>query len=235
MTEQTAIRPARLSLLEPAVELRGEAPGVWLVHGADVRSLDDALVASVLSPEESARAAAFRLSGDRETYTACHLGLRLILGRLLDRPPRDVPLVREDCPGCGGPHGRPAVAGGELEFSLSHTRSLGLLAVAGRTVGVDVEPLPKAATVRQVGPRLHPGERADLDALPDDQRAAGFARAWTRTEAYLKGLGIGLGRSPDADYLGAGPAPTAALPGWTISDVHIDEGHAAALALADPR
>lgn len=53
---------------------------------------------------------------------------------------------------------------------------------------------------------------------------------WTRKEAYLKGLGVGLSEDPAADYVGSGPVP-ARMPGWSLSDVRVPEGHCAALAL----
>jgi 4'-phosphopantetheinyl transferase len=95
---------------------------------------------------------------------------------------------------------------------------------------VDVEALPGAAVVADLASVLHPGERAELDALPADRRVAAFAGIWTRKEAYLKGIGTGLGRDPALDYLGGtGLAP--APPGWTVTDLDVGPGHAAAFAV----
>lgn len=64
--------------------------------------------------------------------------------------------------------GKPRLVGGGLEFNLSHSGGLALVAVAGREVGVDVE-------------RIRPG------------RPAPFYAAWARHEARLKCLGTGFG------------------------------------------
>lgn len=71
--------------------------------------------------------------------------------------------------------GKPALAGplseGGLQFNLSHSADLLVVVVArGRAVGVDVEKIQKG-------------------------RSLGFLLKWTRREALLKGIGVGL-RSP---------------------------------------
>jgi 4'-phosphopantetheinyl transferase len=42
------------------------------------------------------------------------------------------------------------------------------------------------------------GEIAAWQALPAEQRGRAFYDGWTRKEAYLKALGVGLGRSPQS-------------------------------------
>ncbi|MEV8019154.1 4'-phosphopantetheinyl transferase superfamily protein [Streptomyces sp. NPDC086554] len=195
-------------------------------------SVLDAL--DVLDAEERRRAAALRRPADREVYVAAHTALRQHLGRYLSVEPAAVEFVRLPCPGCGGPHGRPVVAGGAgPHFSLSHTGGLALLAFADRPVGVDIELLPAASTVDDVAASLHPRERAELAALPAPERPLAFARCWTRKEACLKGTGAGLaGDGLTALLVGTGPAPTP-VPGWTVKDVAtVPEGYAAAVAVA---
>jgi 4'-phosphopantetheinyl transferase len=138
-----------------------------------------------------------------------------------------VELVREPCPGCGGPHGRPAVGGTPLHFSLSHS---GDLAFADAPVGVDVEAAPSQEASAEVAAMLHPQERAELAALPPSAVPESVARCWSRKEAYLKGAGIGLAEGPSVTYVGAGPAP--AVPAdWSLADVRVASGYAAACAI----
>lgn len=176
----------------------------------------------VLDERERARAAALRRSGDREVYLAAHVGTRLLLGAYLGLEPRDVPLVRLPCPTCGAPHGRPAVEGDVLPFSLSHTGGVALLAFAGTPVGADVEQVPELTVVEEIAPQLHPREAAELAGYGPRDRPWAFARTWARKEAYLKGLGTGLGRDLSADHVGAGARPDSGLPGWRVQDVHLD-------------
>ncbi|MFJ9175480.1 4'-phosphopantetheinyl transferase family protein [Streptomyces sp. NPDC102360] len=187
----------------------------------------------VLDAEEARRAAAFRFERHRVRYIAAHLALRGILGERLGRAPSDVRFTRLACPGCGGPHGRPALADTPgPHFSLSHSGDLALVALAPAPVGADVEELPSAEVAEELTAVLHPRERAELAALagPEERRLA-VARAWVRKEAYLKGLGTGLSRGTDRDYVGALADSPGAPDGWSLRDVPMPEGYTAAVAL----
>ncbi len=203
---------------------------LWLLHTPAAWLAANPLDPAPLDERERERAASFVRPADRAVYTAAHLMLRKVLGAYLDVPAAEVRFTRETCPCCGAPHGRPAVdAPGAPHFSLSHGGELVLLGVAAAPVGVDTEQLPAEHTVSDVAEALHPDERREIMAAPPERRAAVFTRLWVRKEAYLKGLGTGLGRSPDLDYLGNGGPGTPKWPaGWTIVDVPVGAGHAAA-------
>ncbi|MFF5704202.1 4'-phosphopantetheinyl transferase family protein [Streptomyces sp. NPDC012794] len=210
----------------------GSAVAVWALdttreviggHRADgARTLLDAA--------ERERAERLLRPADRRSYLASHLGLRVLLGGYLGLPPEKVELVREDCPGCGQPHGRPAVAGGGVHFSLSHSDDLAYFAFAGVPVGVDVEGLPTAGAVADVLSSLHPVEAGEINALPEAERQAALARVWARKEACLKGTGMGVALGLAEPYVGSGPAP-APVPGWTLRDLPAPTPYAAAVAV----
>ncbi|MFF5444577.1 4'-phosphopantetheinyl transferase family protein [Streptomyces sp. NPDC012888] len=185
----------------------------------------------LLDDAERERAARLLRPADRHRYLASHVGLRVLLGGYLGLAPQEVALVREVCPGCGGPHGRPAVAGGSLHFSLSHSEDRAYLAFAAVPVGVDVEAWPAPAAVADVVGTLHPRESAEVRALPEPARPAALARIWTRKEALLKGTGEGLGSGVAEPYVGSAPDP-AAVPGWSLLDLPAPHRYAAALAVA---
>ncbi len=183
---------------------------------------------SVLDQRERDRAAKFARDADRHSYLAAHIALRHVLSRHLGATPGQLEFVRDDCPTCGEPHGRPALAGHPVHFSLSHGGDLVLIAVAGTPVGADVETVPAEQVAADLSTRLHPDEQREIAAAPDLRTA--FARVWTRKEAYLKGIGTGLSRSLSADYVGgAGLAPLPA--GWSVLDVPVPDGHAGAVAV----
>lgn len=115
--------------------------------------------------------------------------------------------------------------------SLSHSRDLSLLAFAAVPLGVDVEAVPASEAAAEIGAMLHPAESRELAALPASDRPAAFTRAWTRKEAYLKGEGIGLARDLSLDHLGTGPVPRPGPAGWTVADVLVPAGYAAAVAV----
>ena len=128
---------------------------------------------------------------------------------------------------CGGAHGRPVLvpSPAPLKFSLSHGGDLVLIAVAPVCVGVDVEPVLNAAEAAELTCRLHPEERTEIEAAPDSSQAFAFTRVWARKEAYLKGLGVGLGRDLAADNV------TGDIPGWRLVDLPLASAYAGALAV----
>uniref|UniRef100_UPI002810DE2C 4'-phosphopantetheinyl transferase family protein n=1 Tax=Streptomyces sp. TaxID=1931 RepID=UPI002810DE2C len=206
----------------------GTAASLWLVRVAPDPGAYDLLDAG-----ERARWNAFVREEDRARYLAAHGALRRLLGRFLDVRPQEVVLVREPCPLCGAPHGRPAVRGAAVHFSLSHSGDLVLLGLAARPLGVDVEARPAVSVADTVAGSLHPAEGGELAALPPEERPAAFARCWARKEAYLKGTGAGLAGGVARTYVGTGPAP-ASVPGWSLADVPVPPGFAAAVAVSVP-
>ncbi|WP_225834366.1 4'-phosphopantetheinyl transferase superfamily protein [Streptomyces sp. NK08204] len=199
------------------------------VGAQDERALRDAQ--ELLDAEERARARAFRRARDRDAYVVAHAALRSVLSVLLGIRAEALPLVREPCAGCGGPHGRPALRTPGVHFSLSHSGGLVMVALAPAPVGVDVEGLATAQAVLDAQSALHVAEADELARLPAHERPAAFTRAWVRKEAYLKGLGTGLVRNPALDYVGTGPLPVAPAADWTLRDVLVPAGYAAAVAL----
>jgi 4'-phosphopantetheinyl transferase len=206
----------------------GTAASLWLVRVAP-----DPGAYELLDAGERARWNAFVREEDRARYLAAHGALRRLLGRFLDVRPEEVVLVREPCPLCGAPHGRPAVRGAAVHFSLSHSGDLVLLGLAARPLGVDVEARPAVSVADAVAGSLHPSEGVELAALSPEERPAAFARCWARKEAYLKGTGTGLAGGVDRMYAGTGPVP-ASVPGWSVADVPVPPGFAAAVAVSVP-
>ena len=94
-----------------------------------------------------------------------------------------------------GENGKPRlVHHPDIHFSLSHSGTLAVCAVADRAVGVDVERPRRVddALVRRV---LTAAEQAWL--AQQANKEAAFIRLWTRKESFLKLTGQGLSRRPD--------------------------------------
>ncbi|MET9696184.1 4'-phosphopantetheinyl transferase superfamily protein [Streptomyces sp. NPDC006529] len=230
-------------MIEYVNQLGGAAPRIGALPQGDAVSLwalDTTLevvgghrvagALPLLDAAERDQAGRRRRQADRHRYLASHVGLRVLLGAHLGLAPERVELVREVCPCCGGPHGRPAVAGGALHFSLSHSADVAYIALSRVPLGVDVEAIPSPDAVVDVLNTLHPDETAELNALPEPGRPVALARVWCRKEAYLKGTGTGLALGLVEPYVGSAPAP-AAVPGWTLTDLPAPRGYAAALAV----
>jgi 4'-phosphopantetheinyl transferase len=143
--------------------------------------------------------------------------LRRALSRYLGLPAAEIRLA-------SGEHGKPRLADPEsgLRFNLSHSGSLALVAVAwGREVGVDLERLkPERDLVALADRALEPEEAEAVRAATEDDRTRVFYELWTRHEARLKCLGVGL----------TGTLPRSSPP-IAVIDVPIDRGYAAAVAV----
>lgn len=94
-----------------------------------------------------------------------------------------------------GENGKPRlVHHPDIHFSLSHSGTLAVCAVADRAVGVDVE-RPRAVSEALVRRVLTAEEQTWLAGQADPKAA--FIRLWTRKESFLKLTGQGLSRRPD--------------------------------------
>ncbi|MCX5199536.1 4'-phosphopantetheinyl transferase superfamily protein [Streptomyces sp. NBC_00249] len=238
MVNSTARQPRtpRILRLGPAAPARGRTRpvDVWLADATRQPDLVEDLGRRVLDAAERDRADTLLRPADRRCYLTAHVALRVLLGARLGVAADRVRFRREPCPCCGEPHGRPAPAGTgvPLHFSLSHSGDLALIAFASTPVGIDVQTVGTVAAADEHEGVLHPREEDELDACAAADRPAAFARAWVRKEAYLKGLGTGLARSPSLDYLGSGAA-AAGPPGWHIEDLAVPDGYAGAVALRE--
>jgi 4'-phosphopantetheinyl transferase len=141
-----------------------------------------------------------------------HGALRVLLGAALHSDPASITYALT-CGVCGShEHGRPEVEGaGPLSFSLSHSGTVGVIAVAEAKVGADVEVVRPRRHLERVAARVMPaGAFERWSALPEPRRIEAFLETWTAKEAFLKLLGVGLTQPlRDVD-----PANVATWAGW---------------------
>lgn len=180
----------------------------------------------VLCDDERAHADRFVFEKDRSAYTITRGILRTLLGRYLHAPPAALTFTTN-------PFGKPDLPAGEhsrrLTFNVSHSGDYALLAfAAGVPLGVDIEGLRARHTLTDLASSvLSPRELKEFLQLPEADRPRAFLRAWTRKEAFVKGVGEGLSM----------PLPTvnaAGAPGWSIHDLEVHPDYAAAVAVQSP-
>jgi 4'-phosphopantetheinyl transferase len=170
----------------------------------------------LLSDEEHLRARAYHFENTRRRFIAARAALRRLLGAYLGRPPAELPFTY-------GPFGKPALADCALQFNVSHSGPLALIAIARHhAVGVDLEAVRDLPDLDFVEASVFaPGELAAQRArLPADRRE-NFYRRWTRREAFGKGAGVGL-------FLDV--AESIAPPGWQSEMLSPAPGYAACVA-----
>jgi 4'-phosphopantetheinyl transferase len=184
--------------------LRSPVLGVdlWLVDlDAWAQTRPDTLRA--LPAGEQARGARLRSPRDRLRFLAGRAALRHGLAKRLDADPDALELGM-------GAFGKPclrAAAGCTLQFNISHSSGLALMAAGpvgaaaqgvepaehDGALGVDIEllrPVPDAAEL--AAEHFDPAERRAFLALAPSQISPGFLQVWTRKEACLKAWGVGL-------------------------------------------
>lgn len=168
-----------------------------------------------LTPDEQQAAERFGREEPQTAYVVTRAALRTVLARLLRTNPRDVSLEQ-------GANGKPrlaAVAGDlPLQFNVAHTPGLALLAVARNVeVGVDVERLRSVRKIEEIAHRYFTADEFEVirSAAPTRWNAV-FLSYWTRKEAILKAIGLGLQYPLDSFSLPEGDERPVlvTLPAW---------------------
>lgn len=190
---------------------------------------------ALLDRAERERAAAFRRPRDRDRFIARRGQLRTHLAYELGVAPYDVRIVADE-------HGKPMLVDDpDLAFNLSHSNGLALCAtMRGGHIGCDIEWRNPELACPNVAKRLFaPEEYAALSALPREEWVEGFFNCWTRKEAYVKALGLGLSYPLDAFTVSVAPGTPARFdrvePGWTLLSFEPAPGFQAALVTSAGR
>jgi len=207
---------------------------IWCV---DLRSAKNDHFLHILSQDERQRADKYVFPKDRIRFTRTRFALRLILSQCLKCQAEEIKFHY-------GEKGRPELAWPEhknLNFNLSHSEALALIAVAkNRHIGIDLNAVSEPANWQAIVKRsFSDAEQASIAALDKQHQVLGFHQIWTQKEAYTKALGLGysygfqnfsvlvglnnIGLQADANN-------PAAPDNWTLCGISPDINHVAALA-----
>ncbi len=195
----------------------------------------------LLSRDERDRAQRFRQARDRRRYVVGRAQLRTILAGYLGR---DAPALEFRY----GAHGKPALHGENgcerVRFNMSGSHELGVLAMQlDEDLGIDLERVRPFPAALDVAKRLFaPEEHAALCSLPAAELNAAFFSYWTRKEAAVKSIGLGLShpiggfvltrpRSAATERVVIGD-PRGSAVRWSLTVPPPSEGYVAALATA---
>jgi 4'-phosphopantetheinyl transferase len=199
-------------------ELSSKEVHVWRLN-LQRHALSDHELASRLSAEERRRATRIRFQNARKQFVVGRGVLRTILGFYLNTEPNLIEFYY-------GAHGKPYVEHGygrdTFQFSLAHSHELVLYAFTrGRRLGIDIEfvrELPGA--VRMLHTCFSERESAGTGAVMRNEEIRTFLESWTRQEAYVKAIGIGLAErfqlSSRTDRLADSEEPTEDDSGWSV-------------------
>ncbi|HEV8587653.1 MAG TPA: 4'-phosphopantetheinyl transferase superfamily protein [Pyrinomonadaceae bacterium] len=209
---------------------------IWKV---DLSCASSASCDSVLSPEETKRAARFHFETDRRRFKIAHGSLREVLARYLNLPAAELTFGQTH-------YGKPFLVNPEalgLLFNMSHSEDLAVIAVAReREVGIDVEFMRADFATNEVAEHFFSvAELYTLSGLDPHQRTRAFFDCWTRKEAYVKARGEGLSMPLDVFDVSLAPDSPAALlrnrkdesetSRWILSDIELPADYVGALAI----
>lgn len=216
MSTMTAVWPVSSQITAPGP---GEAR-IWTSDLEPGAATVDCLV-PLLSADEQERAVRFHFRRDAMRWIVARATLRRILGGCLGVDPRTLVFSY-------GPQGKPALAvpaaALDLQFSLAHSAHLAVYAVTvGCPVGVDVERLRPVPEMDRIAERTFSRrECTTLRGLPPALRPAGFFNCWTRKEAYIKAVGLGLSYPLDRFSVSLTPGEPARLEAVEADPAHAD-------------
>jgi 4'-phosphopantetheinyl transferase len=196
---------------------------VWRI-GLEVDAATQGQLRSRLSEDEQIRADRFRYDHHRDRFIVARASLRQLLGQYQQQDPADVQFHY-------GRHGKPGIAG--LEFNLSHSANLALLAVSrDRPVGIDLEWQKPVDELEKLTARFFTaGEHQRIIQVPVADRPLAFFRTWTCKEAYLKATGEGIGQLKSLEVWVQPQQPPYFVhpPDWSVQELAPEQGFVGAL------
>jgi 4'-phosphopantetheinyl transferase len=165
---------------------------VWRTVLDDTRH-DLPRLADILSSEEHRRRETLSPGTLRDRFVIRRAVLRMLLAQVMGVAPQDLPLHA----GC---FGKPFVPNGP-SFSISHSAGIALVAIGrDHDIGVDVEGARLIADADVLASASFTrNDRFSYRKLCGAGHPHPFLATWTRKEARLKALGIGLAVALDGD------------------------------------
>ncbi|RMX05494.1 4'-phosphopantetheinyl transferase superfamily protein [Legionella jordanis] len=141
----------------------------------------------LLNEDEQAKGNRFRFEHHRRRYRVARAMMRIILGKYLNCPPEHLQFDYNS-------HGKPEIKSKEaIEFNLSHSGELALLAVGQHTpLGIDLEFFSARPYEGIAKHSFSPQECAALAKVPIQLKPLSFFSIWSQKEALIKACGLGL-------------------------------------------
>jgi 4'-phosphopantetheinyl transferase len=229
----------RYGIDDPAgLRLGSEEVHLWLGN-VKTSSCDREAMLKTLSRDEQERRLRFRFPEDQANFLFARSMLRIVLASYLDAGPAAVNFSYSA-------HGKPSLPGspsGGLQFNLSHSGDLVLLAVCrDRRIGVDIEKVRRDIEAREIAENyFSAAEREALSHFAGPSLHDAFFSCWTRKEAFVKARGEGLSCplncfdvpvDPEEQDMEIQTRPDAAEASrWNLRSLKLAPGYAAALAI----
>lgn len=207
----------------------------WRVLLDDLDEVQLASLYGLLVPDEKLRANAFLKPVDRNRYIAAHGVLRILGKHILGF---EVQIT-------ANAYGKPQFLNTPLQFNLSHSGNVILLAFSlNSPVGVDVEQKRVVEDLDLiVANYFHQSEVQAMNGLDRPLLSETFFSCWSKKEAVVKALGLGLSLPLNAFEVDTSPFLGECVvrlesqfpQSWTLCAFCPSEGYSAALASPLPK
>ncbi len=138
--------------------------------------------ASLLNADELERAGRYLHERNKHRFTLSRAMLRCLLAKYTSTRPMAIQFSTTG-------NKKPCIAGSDLQFNVSHSGDVVLIAIANEPVGIDVELVDDGFDFSDVLPISFSRDEA---ALVDQFGRESFYRYWTRKESLAKASGNGL-------------------------------------------
>lgn len=182
------LRPTDVGCQLGVASSRNGSAEIWYAWAGDHAEDIERFSRDLLSDEERAHLAGYRVREAAERYVVTRSLVRAVLSDRLSLSPREIRVKRTDT-------GKPVLTEG-LHFNVSHSGDLILMAISDdRAVGVDIE---RKRDVQRVDALLGRWLSNEEQSAFSNLRARGvspsdaFLRLWSLKEARLKALGVGI-------------------------------------------
>lgn len=192
----------------------------------DVAPEEEAQLAALLDSDERARAARFCFAHDRRRFVVRRGRARQWLAEAARGDPARLRFTVNA-------YGKPELAGGP-RFSLSHSGEAMMLAIGDTEVGCDIEAIDPALDWPPLARTFFSGhENTALSALGGEESRIAFFTCWSRKEAFVKALGLGLSYPLGAFTVSVGnqAAIVSGGEGWAACGIGSPAGYRAALVV----
>jgi 4'-phosphopantetheinyl transferase len=171
-------------------ELRRDEIQLWRIP-LDLPADEVSRLRSVLAPAEQMQAARFRFARDERRFIVRRAVRRQLLASVLEVPPQRLELGTGDN---GKPLINTANTVAPLKFNCSHSGDWALIAMTRASeLGVDLEQQHDLPDAEELAKNyFSPREIQAWTALPATRKRQAFFDGWSRKEAFLKAIGLGL-------------------------------------------
>ena len=163
---------------------------IWRINLTSLNDNETQLNDS-FSDEECDRAQCFHFVKDRRRFVVRRMALRDLLGKYLGVRAKALRLLHT-------PHGKPVIEGqagsAGIRFSCSHSADWALIAITrGLELGVDLEQhRPMSDLADLVNASFSDHEITEWMSIPEAFKIRCFFDGWSRKEAFVKAIGLGL-------------------------------------------